>query len=998
MGHEDHQSFASKKPITTDIPVNSIFRPVYSTALPVLSTAIPKTPPTRNCKYNSSSNLNVVYFNANSIVNKRDVLDALLKAKGPNLVFITETWLKPHYINSFVVDSTYYSIHRQDRVSGQGGGVAVIYPNTLAPRISVVECDSEACDGFNILAVDFYSSSHSVSRFILVYLPPADSVKLGAVQRLIAMLNKLQTKSDLYLLGDFNLSKINWKNSSHRTTGAANKEFKNYLHIKNLTQLITEPTHMHGNTLDLFITSVPHQVHNLKIQEPLTNTCDHNTIEINLNAHTQKKPRHKKYRNYYLGNYDEINLQFLNTDWDSILNKKQDINSLYANFSKTIENAVEKFIPWKKNKSKASVPKHIKLLLNIKKRAYKRAKKDPNFKEFYVNIDKQYKEAIRQHNRKIEHKVMTSKNKKGFYSYVKKKLKSPTILPPMKDENSNTHIHPEEKANLLNNYFSKVFIKGDNQTLPPHPIRDTKTIEDMPFFQITPKMVIDAISSMKNSVSKTPDNIPSYFLKKTSKSLAKPLAILYNISIREGKIPQIWKRAIVIPVHKKGMKNNPQNYRPISLTSVVCRVLERIIHKQISIHLSNNKIISTTQHGFMTKRSTLTQHLYLLDKLTSNHENNIGTDTIYLDFSKAFDTVPHNKLIYLLKSIKINTLIITWITNYLRERSQQTEVEDFLSRPCNITSGVPQGSVIGPQLFTIFINILLIELENQTGIDAYAFADDVKILSSNPQHLQSSLDSITRWSKLWQLKINPTKSEHIHFLSRKPSNTTQSFHIQGQTIEQTETVRDLGIFLSEDLRWSVQASKVYTKSITQMYTILRTFKTSNIHTYTTLYKTYVRSIIEYNSSIWNLNLKSDIIKIESIQAKFTRLLCQKLNIKYKDYSHRLIILNLESLELRRLKSDLTLVYKIHNNILNLNTQNFFTKSNIKNKYNLRRHNDYLEPPQRYETQIRRNFFTSKIIKTWNKLPQEVIGSKSLALFKDKLDSTSLTEFAELVYE
>ena len=182
-----------------------------------------------------------------------------------------------------------------------------------------------------------------------------------------------------------------------------------------------------------------------------------------------------------------------------------------------------------------------------------------------------------------------------------------------------------------------------------------------------------------------------------------------------------------------------------------------------------------------------------------------------------------------------------------------------------------------------------------------------------------------------------------------------------------------------------------------MYSILRSFKTTNLKPYITIYKTYIRSIIEYNSTIWNPDLKSDIRKIESIQTKFTRKLCQKLNIKFNSYLHRLDILNLETLEKRRIKSDLILTYKFYNNLLDIEFKDFFQESVITNRYNLRRHNKYLDKPELCDTKARRNFFSNRIIKIWNKLPQDIILSKTLTIFKSKLNKIDLSKYTELVF-
>ena len=182
-----------------------------------------------------------------------------------------------------------------------------------------------------------------------------------------------------------------------------------------------------------------------------------------------------------------------------------------------------------------------------------------------------------------------------------------------------------------------------------------------------------------------------------------------------------------------------------------------------------------------------------------------------------------------------------------------------------------------------------------------------------------------------------------------------------------------------------------------MYTILRSFHTSNTKTYTSLYKTYVRPIIEYNCSIWNPNLTSNIRKIESIQTKFTKTLCQKLNIKYQNYAHRLEMLNLETLEVRRLKTDLILLFKIHNNLLDIKFDEFFTKNLITTNYNLRRHTNYLKTPNITKTNTRQNFFSNRIVRVWNKLPQEIISTQSLPNFKYKLDKLNLAEYTNLIF-
>lgn len=498
--------------------------------------------------------------------------------------------------------------------------------------------------------------------------------------------------------------------------------------------------------------------------------------------------------------------------------------------------------------------------------------------------------------------------------------------------------------------------------------------------------VADSIRKLKMSVSRTPDDIPSLFVKRTANNLIRPLAHLYNQSISQGSIPINWSMAIVVPIHKKGLKSNPDNYRPISLSSVFCRVLENIIHKHITLHLSINKVTSSSQHGFEKLRSTITQQHLVVDMIAENINNKVQTDMVLLDFSKAFDKVSHLKLISVLKAYGINQKVINWISCFLSTRTQETVVDNQFSSPINVTSGVIQGSVLGPLLFNIYLNSLLLKLSEVDNTNAFAFADDLKLISTSHVHLQQALHLVKDWCDKFKLELNPSKSEHISFYER----TAHNFFIGANTIKKVEQVRDLGLTLTNDLKWNTHTTKITFKATSLSYIILRCFSSPYPAHFIKSYKSFIRPLLEYNTTIWNSSTITNIKTVEQVQRTFTRRLLQRLNMPFANYEDRLKILKLETLELRRLQFDLILLYKIVHKLIDVSFKSFFKPLNL--SYNLRHHKFALSRQPVVKNIILNQSYKYRVISSWNNLPSFVVESKSLSTFKRNIKTVNLDKY------
>ena len=264
------------------------------------------------------------------------------------------------------------------------------------------------------------------------------------------------------------------------------------------------------------------------------------------------------------------------------------------------------------------------------------------------------------------------------------------------------------------------------------------------------------------------------------RTLSVPLTLLYRRSLDTGVLPVIWKQAQVVPIHKKGSKQDPGNYRPVSLTSVLCKVLEALIRDEVLQHLITYGLLSEDQHGFRPGRSCSTQLLATMDDWSRWLEDSTPLDVIYLDFRKAFDSVPHMRLLCKLKSYGISGKLYSWIESFLSERCQQVSIGGCCSSMVPVTSGVPQGSVLGPLLFLLYVN----DLPEAVNCPVKLFADDTKLYSgiaseSDALRMQADLDSLVQWSDSWQMPFNEDKCKVMHVGS---ANKAFSFHMKGDQL------------------------------------------------------------------------------------------------------------------------------------------------------------------------------------------------------------------------
>ena len=416
-------------------------------------------------------------------------------------------------------------------------------------------------------------------------------------------------------------------------------------------------------------------------------------------------------------------------------------------------------------------------------------------------------------------------NPKAFWSYINSKSKTSTRIPDIA-KNGSSATTDQDKANVLNTFFTSVFTDEVLDEIPVLPLQNFRSTLDTISF--TPTTIEHFLAKLEPDKAAGPDEIPPRLLKEAAPNLATPLSDLFTASMHTGKIPQDWRDGIITPIHKKGPRTIPGNYRPISLTAVISKDMESIIRKHLLQHLLENKLINQNQHGFIPGRSCLTNLLRALDMWTSAIEEGHPLDIAYMDFQKAFDSVPHQRLISKLNSYGISGNLLTWIEAFLSHRRQRVAVNNATSDWAPVTSGIPQGTVLGPILFVIFVN----DLPNNVTSETLMFADDTKLLKiikcdRDSLNFQSDLDRLHRWSLTWQLKFNPNKCKIMHTGRQREEHLYTMINDENDTrtiLEETTCEKDLGLHVDNQLLFDDYIHQACKKASNVLRAIRRTFK------------------------------------------------------------------------------------------------------------------------------------------------------------------------------
>ena len=633
--------------------------------------------------------------------------------------------------------------------------------------------------------------------------------------------------------------------------------------------------------------------------------------------------------------------------------------------------------------------KTVRKLKSQKLKMWRKLKKDrsPKNRKKYKKAAKALKMQTISNQEKEELKIVNSKNLGSFYKYVNICSVHKTGIGPLKNAAGKVVLENGDKAELLNSYFTSVCI-NDNGASPalPSGTEDADTLNDISF---RPEQIRRSIKKFKNKTSSGPDGLPNMLFKQLSHQLAYPLAVIFNIIMLAGNVPEIWKQAIVTPIFKKGTSSNPKNYRPISLTCVGSKIFESIIKNALVPFLERKHLLSHNQHGFRSKHSTCLNLIECVNDWTGNLDSKIDTLIAHIDFARAFDSVSLPKLLHKLKWAGISENLLACIKSLLQGRTQRVKIENSLSTSLPVTSGVPQGSVLGPILFIFCINDI-----NEVVVPpstSKLYADDVKAFcpASNDTDLKAfneTLRNITDWATTWQLPISTEKSRWL-LVTNKKAETTMNFHFElaKKPLPRVTEVIDLGINFNSRLNFSNHISAIIAQAKQRLFLMKKSFRSRNSPILIVAFKTYIIPILEYCSPVWNPHTLQDVRRIESVQRLFTKKLP---GFEGLSYPARLEKAQLSTLELRRMRADLCLCYNIVHQNVDSAVSNFFE---IEPSSLTRGHSWKLKSSvPRLDSRL--HFFSHRITRVWNSLSEKTVSANSISSFKARLDSESFDKF------
>jgi hypothetical protein len=931
-----------------------------------------------------------MHLNINRLRNKLLSLEAYIECEldiKPNVIAITETWLEPNEFKSINLPG-YSIVAETARSESRGGGALLFVKNNLMQQctpINVTTYNIEKC--CELCGVCINSDKANMYIFVIYRCPQSSvSVFLENLDRFLSQLNK----ENVLLCGDFN---INISDSKLQIA----KDLLQTLLVHNLKPTVMEPTRSTKSTkttIDNIFTDNHHQYLNAYVAP--CSFSDHDAQIIHLkNKLTNHNIRHKivKNRCYTRAANTRFRTALEKIDWWQLLSNLSPSEQLTV-FYNTMHELIDKYYPIKT----CRIPLYKKKWLSKGIRQSCRTKR-----KMYINLKRSYDETLDSYLKLYQHvlkKVLiTAKQLHAVNTIKKARNKSKAVWNLVKENTGKLTIHkgvswkiehgteiisdPRIVANLFNQYFLSVgensnnTCKTDNfkELLKKKKVNNVKSMFIKPL--VEPE-IIKIAKSLKNSNSCGPDELHTCIIKNNIDILCIPICHIFNEHINLGVFPEALKRAKVIPVYKKGGTTKINNYRPISLLSVLTKILEKCLAERLQSHMNVNGYISTKQFGFLKGKNTTTAITGLTTQILNNLNDGLKCAGIFCDLSKAFDCVDHDILLYKLEYYGLRGSVLNLFSSYLSNRRQFVEIkcsdhtqceQMYKSAEGTLRRGVPQGSVLGPLLFIIFINDLPDNVFNGTP---YLYADDTSLILGAECYERLTLVTNRGWGDLshWfsanGLSLNKDKCFYMIF--KRALNSVDC--VLNLPLTKTDSIRFLGVELDPCIKWYDHVNYVVKRLGSACYTLKSMAKVGDKKTLRTIYYSYVESIIRYGIEVWGNS--SYVNKILIMQKK-----CLRFIEGYFPETHRHLFTKNSIYTVTALY-----IYQIGLHVFK--NQNLYELRKVCERYPLRRDLDLVLPHSHF-AHFKKSF-NYIAIKIYNHLEIDIKNSSNINEFSGKLKS------------
>lgn len=833
-----------------------------------------------------------------------------------DIIVIIETWLNSDFYDEEFFNTNVYNVFRKDRdpvTTGcfRGGGVLIAVKKCISSKIVLLH-------DTNLLYDQICVAVKSSKGFLYVcasYIPPnsADELYFGHVDNIVQFSNNMSNEDRLCVLGDFNLNGIVWSemldsgfcvpNNVHRASEMNLIDSFFSIDLRQLNNVINKL----GKLLDLvFISSdLKCSVSEYKFSVSPEN-MHHSALEINVEFYN------------YLNNYscNVLNYNYKSCNFDAITSLINDINWIPVLESNIVSICYEEFLkcvnevfmnnisllkpkvyklPW--------YTKGLKKLKNLRNKHYKNFKTSGKVNEecLYLHYMREFnflnKFLYNQYIMGYSDSIRS--NPKRFFNFIKSKSNC-SSLPSVMMHNNIVSNSLTQSVNLFKDFFSSNF-SSEHFTADEADFSEIISHIDISSLQISDDDVYSGIVKLSISYKLDVDGLSSFLLKKCAASLIVPLKMIFMKSLNSGYFIQKWKNTVVVPIYKTGHKNNISNYRPISKLSNLSKLFEHIVYDKLFFSLK--RYINPSQHGFFSGRSTTSNLAVFTHYCVESFENGNQVDTIYADFSKAFDKVPHNILILKLSLLGVRPPMLNWFGSYLKNRVCTVIVDGIASEPYVAQSGVPQGSILGPLLFNIFINDIAQSFFHSKHL---LYADDLKIFKvvtsvNDVKLIQEDINRLLIWSSKNGLPVNFDKCFQLTF-HRCRGKIISQYMMRSNLLKVVTEFIDLGVVFDTKLTFIPHLNYIIPKTFSTLYFIRRnTAQFSDPHTKKIVYTSFVRSKLEYASFIWSPTANIHINRIEKIQKSFLKFGLSSLNfdLPLPSYESRCLLIELKSLRSRR---------------------------------------------------------------------------------------------------